>query len=317
MRVVQPRLRHRLQTDRIGLLRSELSLVSDSDGLRFGFSGQGSPLVYMIGAIYAAATVPNVVRTAVFGSLRRGLYWRGSIGPGLIGHLGGKGDTSAWEALGEDPVIWALRTLDMDAADSRPDHDVIRRQFRQALRDAHPDHGGRGGGCGGADRGAYRGAAHPARHLKRRWVDRDLPGGCALWGWLSMRGRQGRITTGVPRGSVRASWSIASLVSRRHPAETSRPTRSGWSVPWSPRRPSPEPKLVSSSEKPDNPNAYGPYGAGRVLGLDQLEQIEHATRGRGWLLANAHGFLGDEMLRPRRRSSTCSASFTSTGSRGR
>ncbi len=142
MRVVQPRLRHRLQTDRIGLLRSELSLVSDTDGLRFGFSGQGSPLVYMIGAIYAAATVPNVVRTAVFGSLRRGLYWRGSIGPGLIGHLGGKGDTSAWEALGEDPVIWALRTLDMDTSDSRPDHDVIRRQFRQALRDAHPDHGG-------------------------------------------------------------------------------------------------------------------------------------------------------------------------------
>jgi hypothetical protein len=142
MRVVQPRLRHRLQADRVGLLRADHQLISDGDGLRFRFSGQGSPLVYMLGAVYAAATVAPTARTAVFGSLRKGLYWRGSIGPGLIAHLGGRGDTSAWEALGEDPVVWALRTLGLDPGEGTPARDVIRRQFRHALRDAHPDHGG-------------------------------------------------------------------------------------------------------------------------------------------------------------------------------
>ena len=42
MRIVQPRLRHRLQIDRVGLLRSDLRLVADRSGPSFHFSTQGS-----------------------------------------------------------------------------------------------------------------------------------------------------------------------------------------------------------------------------------------------------------------------------------
>lgn len=141
MRIVQPRVRHRLQADRVGLLRSLVFLLHRPDGPVFEFAHQGSPLVYVLGAVYAADLLGPAGRTAGFDAIRRGLRWQGPIGASLIAHLSGRSDVSAWLAAGTDPVSWALGVLGF-AAGAQPGEAAIRRGFRQALRDAHPDHGG-------------------------------------------------------------------------------------------------------------------------------------------------------------------------------
>lgn len=142
IRVVQPRLRHRLQTDRVGLLRSQLRLVTQGSTADFEFSTQGSPLVCVLGAVYAAGGLSASARTTAFAAIRKGLRWRGPLGSELIGHLSGRSEDPKWLASAADPVAWALTTLGFAAEASSPRPDEIRRRFRQSLRSAHPDHGG-------------------------------------------------------------------------------------------------------------------------------------------------------------------------------
>jgi len=142
MRVVQPRLRHRLQVDRVGLLSSVLRLRSGPDGPSFEFPEQGSPLVYVLGAIYAAASHEGAVRADALEAVGKGLRWQGPIGPNFIAFLGAKADGAAWQAAGQDPVAWALELLGLEVGEERPESVEIKRSFRAALRQAHPDHGG-------------------------------------------------------------------------------------------------------------------------------------------------------------------------------
>jgi hypothetical protein len=141
MRIVQPRLRHRLQTDPVGLLRSEHRLLADGTGVRFDFTDQGTALVHALGAAYAAARLAGGARPAAFGLLRRALRWTGALDSVLIAHLAGGSGTAAWAAVGQDPRGWALSVLGFDDGDLVPTPTQVRRRFRIALREAHPDHG--------------------------------------------------------------------------------------------------------------------------------------------------------------------------------
>lgn len=143
LRIVQPRVRHRLQADRVGLLKSHHRLEADVDGPRFVLSvGRGSPLVHTLGAMYAAANLPEGSREAVFATLRKAMRWHGPLDAGFVARMTGAGGAPrSWTAVGSDPTEWALSVLGFQSG-TDPAHRDIRRRFRDALRTAHPDHGG-------------------------------------------------------------------------------------------------------------------------------------------------------------------------------
>ncbi len=66
-RIPQPRLRHRLQVDHIGLARSRHRLIGRGDVLDFEFDDQGTPASQILGAVYAAGALDPVVRFADLG----------------------------------------------------------------------------------------------------------------------------------------------------------------------------------------------------------------------------------------------------------
>lgn len=143
-RIAQPRLRHRLQDDRVGLTRSPHRLFRHDDGeLSVQFTeDKGRPGQMVLGAIYAAQTVPSHLRGEVLAAIRRGIAWSGDIDGALLLHLSGRGNGSLTGDALADPVGWALRTLGLDVAAGRPERAAVQRSFRQSLIDAHPDHGG-------------------------------------------------------------------------------------------------------------------------------------------------------------------------------
>jgi hypothetical protein len=144
MRIVQPRMRHRLQDDRVGLRPCSHRLLTSDGTLDFDFAvDRGTPAQHTLSAIYAAGTVPWSARAAVMDAVRKGLRWYGPIGPPLIAHLSGRTSSFALssEAIG-DPVAWALGVLDLrDGKADAIDAKQVQRAFRSQLRDAHPDHG--------------------------------------------------------------------------------------------------------------------------------------------------------------------------------
>ena len=142
-RIVQPRIRHRYQADHHGLARTVARLVGGGESLEFDFDGNGSPLQMTLAAVYAGGELPLSVRPRVFDVLRKGLAWRGPIGPSLITHLTGKSGAQAWSASAfADPRQWALDLLGFTANGKGPNRKDVQRRFRELLRSAHPDHGG-------------------------------------------------------------------------------------------------------------------------------------------------------------------------------
>lgn len=140
-RIPQPRLRHRFQVDRHGLARSRHRLYGHGDALEFEFESEGSPASQVLGAAYAAGQVDPVERRIVMDVVRRGVRWRGRVGPELVRYLSGVrgGSTRAARAFA-DPGRWALGVLGFDVA-STPARADVQRRFRSLLREAHPDHG--------------------------------------------------------------------------------------------------------------------------------------------------------------------------------
>lgn len=140
-RIPQPRLRHRLQDDRVGLIGYRHRLIGTGEELLFEIDHQGSPEPNVLGAVYAAGRVDAEHRPAVFGAIRRGLRWRGDIGAELIEALSDARTATNWSTLGgRDPVVWALGVLGLPAEAAEKPH--VQRRFRELLRAAHPDHGG-------------------------------------------------------------------------------------------------------------------------------------------------------------------------------
>ena len=141
-RIPQPRLRHRLQVDHIGLARSRHRLVGRGDALDFEFDDHGTAASQILGAVYAAGRLDLSVRRQVMDVLLRGTRWQGPVGPAMVAHLSGAAGARTWSAGAfADPELWALATLGFTHRDV-PGRDEVQHRFRQLLRAAHPDHGG-------------------------------------------------------------------------------------------------------------------------------------------------------------------------------
>lgn len=143
-RIPQPRLRHRLQVDRVGLQSTRHRLVGDGERLHFDIGDKGSPAQHILAAVYAAALLPVGPRTPVMAVVRKAMRWSGGVDNSLVAYLSGLAHSEAWAATARhDPIRWALDVLGLTARDGvGPGKRAVQRRFRQLLREAHPDHGG-------------------------------------------------------------------------------------------------------------------------------------------------------------------------------
>ena len=145
--VAQPRLRHRLQRDRVGLTRSRQRLYGAHDDgsterLTCEFDGSRATASQLVlGSAYAAGLAGPAVRAEALRAVRRGLAWRGDLGPALFAYLAAGRPSSKPARAVADPVGWALEVLGFDGEVERPEQAAVRRGFREALRAAHPDLG--------------------------------------------------------------------------------------------------------------------------------------------------------------------------------
>lgn len=144
-KIGQPRLRHRLQEDIVGLSRSEHRLVNGEKGLRFELeTAKGLPAQSALAAVYAVGEVPLERRADVMAVLRRGLEWVGPIGPGVIDYLVGADIgmrmRSGAYATASSPLIWAMEVLELEVGEEAKPKDV-QKSYRRLLRTCHPDHG--------------------------------------------------------------------------------------------------------------------------------------------------------------------------------
>ena len=148
-RIPQPRLRHRFQSDRIGLARSSHRLYrvhGDDSGLRFGFTAdKGAPAQHVLGAVYAAGALPAEQRKEVFATVRRAMAWRGEVNASFLEYLAGAAVSSFMKSALREPsdeLGWAMRVLGFPDDAPQPNKSAIQRRYRDALLLVHPDHGG-------------------------------------------------------------------------------------------------------------------------------------------------------------------------------
>lgn len=145
-RIPQPRLRHRFQTDRIGLTRSVHRLIGDGEDLDFEFEEKGAPAQHILAAVYRAGELPLVARGRVMETIRSAMRWAGPLDRGFVAHISGLDRSRAWSARAfHDPVRWAIDVLGLvEPGDSlaMPQRAAVQQRFRDLLREAHPDHGG-------------------------------------------------------------------------------------------------------------------------------------------------------------------------------
>lgn len=140
-RIPQPRLRHRFQTDTVGLGRSRHRLYRDDE------TGEPSivlddadhPLPQVLAAAYATSLLATDARPHAFSLLWRASRWDGGTDEMLLRHLQGSDGLLGGRRLRTD-LAWALAALGFEPDEAPERSDVVRR-FRDAVRDAHPDHG--------------------------------------------------------------------------------------------------------------------------------------------------------------------------------
>jgi hypothetical protein len=142
-RIIQPRLRHRYQVDRVGLNHSTHRLVGEGEEIAMSFTTNGSPLVQVLGAIYAAERLDVPVRMRLSEVLHRALRWRGPIGPSLLAHLSGLSGVRASSYVAfANPEAWARMILGFPPGTDVIPRKVVTKAFRTRLMEVHPDHGG-------------------------------------------------------------------------------------------------------------------------------------------------------------------------------
>lgn len=147
--IPQPRLRHRFQTDIVGLDRTRHKLVGTAEeALAFEIGGQGRSIPQLLGAVYAAGRLHEAARPSVFTAIRKGAQWEGAIGRALIDHLSDLSSLPpvSWRRFATDER-WARQVLGF-GPESEPDRDEVVRRFRSLLRESHPDHGAESEGAG-------------------------------------------------------------------------------------------------------------------------------------------------------------------------
>ncbi|MFM2071907.1 MAG: hypothetical protein RLZZ623_2170 [Actinomycetota bacterium] len=142
-RVLQPRLRHRYQVDRHGLAVSVHRLRGEGDNVRFDLQPQGSPLVQVLGAVYAVERLDASAREVLVPMLHRAMRWRAPIGPSFIANLAGSAGASALSLSAlADPRAWALDLLGFPVGTAKVTKKDVTARYRDGLRRVHPDHGG-------------------------------------------------------------------------------------------------------------------------------------------------------------------------------
>lgn len=139
-RVVQPRLRHRFQTDRHGLGVSRHQMQGQGDNVRFSFDTTGSGLVQVLGAIYAIERLHETARHALIPVISKAMRWRGPLGPTFVSHLAGTAAVSL--AAMADPRAWALELFGFPLGTTKVTKKEVMARYRDQLRVVHPDHGG-------------------------------------------------------------------------------------------------------------------------------------------------------------------------------
>jgi hypothetical protein len=145
MRIPQPRLRHRLQVDRVGLQRSVHRLRGEGEELAFEIADKGAPAHHILAAVYAAGRLPLGPRARVMEAIRKAMRWSGAIDGSLVAHLSGLANHHDWSPEAHrDPVGWAIGVLALGSGldGRRPGKRAVQKQFRHLVRLAHPDHGG-------------------------------------------------------------------------------------------------------------------------------------------------------------------------------
>jgi len=137
-RISQPRLRHRFQTDVVGLDRSRHRLVAVGRAVALELDDHAHDMPQVLGAVYAAATLPARARPTTFRLLWRALRWEGGNDAALIAYL--SGDVAGVHHHRHRSAEWALDVLGF-AGDIVPPAPEILGRFRRLVRGAHPDHG--------------------------------------------------------------------------------------------------------------------------------------------------------------------------------
>jgi hypothetical protein len=153
-RISQPRLRHRFQTDVVGLDRSRHKLTGQAGDNVFGdvhfeLEGNGRPVPQVLGAIYAAARLHEDARPGVFAAIRKSTRWDGGVGPQLVSLLADvtRLPPTWWRRFSTDER-WALEILGFGPDEGQPGRDEVLQRFRSLLRESHPDHGAEHEGAG-------------------------------------------------------------------------------------------------------------------------------------------------------------------------
>ncbi len=153
-RIAQPRLRHRFQTDVVGLDRSRHKLTGHPAENSFGdvhfeLEGEGRPVPQILGAVYAAARLHESARADVFATIRRAARWEGGLTPYLVTFLTDLTNVPPpwWRRFSTDER-WALEVLGFGPDEGQPGRDEVLARFRTLLRESHPDHGAEHEGAG-------------------------------------------------------------------------------------------------------------------------------------------------------------------------
>jgi len=140
-RILQPRLRHRFQTDVVGLDRSRHQLTAIGEAMALGLDDHGAPLPQVLAAVYAAARLSSRARPLVFRLLRRATRWQGEADDELMRYLSGEDASFRVRRGVRHGPGWALAVLGFRVG-AEPARGEVMRRFRNMVRSAHPDHGG-------------------------------------------------------------------------------------------------------------------------------------------------------------------------------
>jgi hypothetical protein len=140
-RIAQPRLRHRFQTDVVGLDRSHHRLVGTGEEMSLELDDHGAVLPQVLGAVYAASKLSYLARGNAFRLLRRATRWHGVNDERLMAYLTGNEAAYRPWRTGDHDEHWALKILGFKVG-AEPSRSDIQKTFRRLVRTAHPDHGG-------------------------------------------------------------------------------------------------------------------------------------------------------------------------------
>lgn len=153
-RISQPRLRHRFQTDVVGLDRSRHKLTGHAEDDRLGdvhfeLEGSGRPVPQILGAVYAAARLHPDARPRVFAAIRKAALWGDGPTPQLVTFLTDLTNVPPtwWRRFSTDER-WALEVLGFGPDEEQPGREEVQQRFRTLLRESHPDHGAEHEGAG-------------------------------------------------------------------------------------------------------------------------------------------------------------------------